>query len=238
MVRDVAAAQVSEGFEQEWYPPSAWEGVGTDSLVIPEPEGYVYLGIVEGEEQTGEYTLRRVLLCDGNGKACRPTAVRNSLACLTEEASQCAMTVRRTPKPVQGGYILGYFGVKPASKTDTLPSAFPEMMTVGVLSEKLGAYLGSRYAGSGRMPAWQQTDSGYAAPDGYRALVLSVAGRALAVLVPKAKANAQTEVVGTEVRAFHTAQFAEKGMLFFPSQAASWSIRNGEEVHRYKTYVR
>lgn len=238
MIRNAAPALDAEGAGQEWYPPSAWEGVGTDSLVIPEPEGFVYLGIVEGDDQPGEHTLRRVLLCDGNGKGCRPTVVGQSLACLTDDANQCTMAMRRTPKPVQGGYVRRDFSVQPASKGDTLPSAFPEMLSVGALSEKLGAYLGSRYAGSGRMPAWLQTDSGYATPDGYRALVLSVAGRALAVLVPKVKANTQTEVVGTEVRALHTAQQAEKGMLFFPSQAGSWSIRNGEEVHRYKTYVR
>jgi len=238
MVRGVAPALDAQGDGEDWYPPSTWEGVGTDSLVIPEPEGYVYLGIVEGENRPGEHSLRRVLLCDGHGKGCRPTAVGHNMACLTEEATQCRMTVRLIPTPVRGGYIRRDFAVLPASKRDTLPSAFPEMLAVGALSERLGAYLASRYAEGGKMPAWLQTDSGYAPPDGYRGMVVSVAGRALAVLVPKAKANAQRVVVGTEVRALHTAQQAEKGMLFFPSQTGSWSIRNGEEVHRYRTYVR
>lgn len=243
-LQELAPALEAFDVGEQWLPPSQQVAAGKDSLVLAEPAGYVYLGILEERGSAALVTLRRVLICDGAPGRCQPTVAGNTMGCLSDSASaersssSCGLTFRSTPEPVKGGYIRGDFGVQPASKADTLPSAFPEMLGIAALNDKVGAYLGSRYAGSGKMPAWVVTDSGYAAPDGYKGLILSVAGRALAVLVPKAKANAQREVVGTEVRALHTAQQVEKGMLFFPSQTGSWSIRNGEEVHRYRTYVR
>lgn len=226
-------------------PPSTQEAVGKDSLVLEEPKGYVYLGVLEERGEPAVMPLRRVLICDGLPGRCQPTVSGHTMGCLSDStassvsstsSSSCGLTVRSVPDPVKGGYIRSDFSVALAVRGDSLPSAFPEMLSVGALGDKLGAFLGSYYAGRGKMPAWLETDSGYRAPDGYQGAVVNLAGRALAVLLPKGSVDAGRFATGGEVRALHKALYADKGMLFFPLEPGAWSLRHGEAVRRYATY--
>lgn len=126
--------------------------------------------------------------------------------------------------------------MRAAVKNKVLPSAFPEVLSIGSLNDSLSALLGKYYSGHGKVPGWISTDSGYRAPDEYQGLVLDIAGRAGVVLVPQGKTDSVSHVVGVDVKTIYQIKEADKGILLFPLLMGSWSIRTREKVHTYQMY--
>ena len=236
-----------------WYPENSdIDSTTKDSAIIVPPKDYMYVAETKGGEVV--YGVDRITVtCSclaGNG--CSPIANGGTYGCVTSSCHSCLMSIKGMDKHEDdeeyktGGFMKKDLVVSIAPKASALPVAFSAMFDVPGLNDNLDKLYLKYYAALKDIPKFIDTDSGYAAPTGYEAVVINVAGRAAMGIFPKGSVDPKTANVSNAYSCSCigkgsgcTAKTTPNGSGFCLAgncSAYEMSIRNSGEEMSYESF--